>query len=195
MLGRHVVGSSQHLPGHCQRRVAAAVRAGNFAQFCNSQIQQLHCRFAAGGHFPNHDVFRFQIAVHHAHRVRRIEYGHDRLENLQRFSRCESPASFQLCVERMALDVFHDHVDHAVAGGAQIINSDGIRMTKAPRRLALASKTAQPFGIVPHLRRQDLDGHAVAEQDVTRAVDGAHAAFAQHCLDLILAIKNSVNER
>ncbi len=68
-------------------------------------------------------------------------------------------------------------------------------MTKASRRLAFALKTTQPFRVAAHLWRQQLDRHAIAEQDVARAIDRAHPAFAQQGLDLILAVEHGADER
>ena len=68
-------------------------------------------------------------------------------------------------------------------------------MTKAARCLAFALKPAQPFGVAPHFRRQDFDRHAVAQQDMAGAIDGAHTAFAQHGFDLILAVEGRADQR
>src|ERR1700730_7591665 len=68
-------------------------------------------------------------------------------------------------------------------------------MTKAPRRLTFALKAAQPFGVAAHFRRQQLDGHAIAEQNVPRAIDRAHAAFAEKGFDLILAVQSTTDQR
>ena len=79
------------------------------------------------------------------------------------------PRVFQFRVERVPFDVFHHHVNHAVAGGPQIVNRDGIGMAKAARGLAFATKAPQPFRIATHFRREDFYRDAVAQQDVTRA--------------------------
>jgi hypothetical protein len=63
-------------------------------------------------------------------------------------------------------------------------------MPETARGLALATESPQPLGVSAHLRGQDLYGDAIAKQNVPRRVDGAHAAFAEHGLNLILAIEN-----
>src|SRR5438067_2165892 len=68
-------------------------------------------------------------------------------------------------------------------------------MTKSPRGLAFALKSAQPFGVAAHFWRQNFDRDAIAEQDMTRAIDGAHSTFAQHGFDLVLAVECSADER
>src|SRR5207248_7181344 len=64
----------------------------------------------------------------------------------------------------------------------------------AARRLTLALKTTQPLGIAAHFRREQLDGDTIAEQNVTRAIDRAHAAFAQQRFDLVLAVENRADK-
>src|SRR5258708_29938330 len=68
-------------------------------------------------------------------------------------------------------------------------------MAKAPRRLPFPLKATQPFSVAAHFGRQDFDGDAVAEQNVARAIDGAHAAFAEDGFDLILAVERGPYER
>src|SRR6266508_193765 len=100
----------------------------------------------------------------------------------------------QTCGESVALAVFHHEIDRALAGGAQIVNCNCIRMSKTASSLPLALKTAQPFSIAAHFRRQDFDRDAIAEQNVTCTIDGTHSAFAQHAFDLILAIKHGPDQ-
>src|SRR6185369_2403925 len=68
-------------------------------------------------------------------------------------------------------------------------------MTKAARRLAFALKATEPLGIAAHFGREKFDGDAIAEQDVARAIDSAHAAFAEQVLDLVLAVEDATHER
>src|SRR4051812_40747482 len=68
-------------------------------------------------------------------------------------------------------------------------------MTKAAGGLAFALKAAQPFGVAAHLRRQYLNRDPIAQQNVARAKNGAHAAFAQQSFDLILAVEDLADER
>jgi formyltetrahydrofolate hydrolase len=68
-------------------------------------------------------------------------------------------------------------------------------MSKAARRLAFALKAAQPFGVTAHFRRQDFDRNPVTEQNVTRAIDCAHAALPQQRFDLVLTVEGFAHER
>jgi hypothetical protein len=62
-------------------------------------------------------------------------------------------------------------------------------VTKAARRLAFALKSPQPFGVAAHLWRQNFDGYPIAQQDMARSINRAHATLAEQVFDLILAIE------
>src|SRR5712692_4588129 len=195
LFRRHVIRSAQHLTGDREICIPGLLCSRNFFQLGDSQIEQLNDGLATGRRAAYHYVFGFEIAMHDAHRVRRVQHAHNWLQHRYGFRRREASVLSPFGVERVALDVFHDQVDRAIARGAEIVDRDRVGMTKAPRRLAFALKTTQPFGVAAHLWRQDLDRDAVAQQDMARAIDGAHAAFAQHGLDLVLAIKRGADER
>src|SRR5436189_333570 len=109
--------------------------------------------------------------MYNSHCVGRIKNAHDRFERRHCFRRRKSSTPLQFDIESSALDVFHDEVDRAVARSAQIVNSDGVGMTKATRSLAFALKTPQPFSVAAHFGRQKFDGNAIAQQNVTCAID------------------------
>jgi len=123
-----------------------------------------------------------------------FEHAHDWIEHGHCVGGRKLSVLSQLSVECVALDVFHHEIDRAVAGSAQIVNCNRIRVAKASRRLALALEAAQPFGIAAHLRRQDFNRDAIAEQNVPRAIDRAHPPFAQHAFDLILAVEHAADQ-
>ena len=102
---------------------------------------------------------------------------------------------FQFGVESVSFDVLHHHINHAIAGCPQVVDGDGVRMTKTARRLTFTTKATQPFGIVPHFRWQNFYRHPVAEENMAGAKDGAHAAFPQQRLNLVLAIKDGADDR
>src|SRR6185503_17490172 len=68
-------------------------------------------------------------------------------------------------------------------------------MTKSPGCLPFATKAAQPFRVVSHFRRQNLNGHSIAQQDVPSQVNCSHPTLTEEGFDLILTIKDSANER
>src|SRR5262245_2840980 len=68
-------------------------------------------------------------------------------------------------------------------------------MTKTTRRLPFTSEPAQPLNVGPHFRRQNFYRHPIAEQDMTRAIDSAHAALTEQRFHLILAVEHRVDNR
>src|SRR6476661_6779670 len=68
-------------------------------------------------------------------------------------------------------------------------------MAKTARGLAFASEATQPFGVIAHFRGKHFDRDAIAEQDVARAIDGSHAAFAQERFHLVLAVEHGIDDR
>ena len=68
-------------------------------------------------------------------------------------------------------------------------------MAKATGRLTFTPEPSQPFGVVPDLGRENLDGDAIAEQDVARAINRSHAAFAEQRLHLVLPVEHCIDDR
>ena len=132
--------------------------------------------------------------MHDAHRVRSVKHAHNRSQHLHSLNGRKSSVLFQLTVKGGSLDVFHDQINCSIARRTQVINGHGVVMTKAARGLAFALKTAEPFSVTAHLWRQDFDRDAIAEQNVARAIDRTHTAFAQQGFDLILPIQNLAYE-
>src|SRR6476659_11231293 len=110
--------------------------------------------------------------------MRRIEHTHDGCQNLKSVSRTDSTALFHLRVERAAFDILHHHVDGAIRGRAQIVNSNCIRMSKPARSLAFTTKATEPFRVCPDFRGQNLDRYTITKQDVSGAINSAHPTLA-----------------
>src|SRR6185503_9922437 len=67
-------------------------------------------------------------------------------------------------------------------------------MAETARCLAFTSKASEPLGVGPDFGRKNFDGYAIAEQDVARAIDCPHAAFAEQRFHLILAVEHGVDD-
>src|ERR1051326_460289 len=67
-------------------------------------------------------------------------------------------------------------------------------MAKTTRCLTFAPEASQPLGVSPDFGRKNFDSDAITEQDVTRAVNCAHTAFAEQRLHLVLAIEHGVDD-
>src|SRR5687768_7675698 len=131
----------------------------------------------------------------HAHCMRRIQDAHYWFENLESLGWSEPPVFFEFSIKRLAIDVFHDHVNRAVACRSQVVNRNGVGVPQASCRLALATEASQPVRIVSHLGRENLDRNAIAKQNVACQIDRTHSALAQQGFDLILAIEDRTHQR
>src|SRR5215208_1654578 len=67
-------------------------------------------------------------------------------------------------------------------------------MTKTTGGLAFTSEASQPLGVGSHFRRQYFDRDTVAEENVPRAIDCSHPAFAEQRFHLVLAVENGVDD-
>jgi hypothetical protein len=76
LLGGHVIRSAEHLSRNRQIRAARFFGAGDFAELRNSQVEQLHHRLAASRRPSDHYVFRLEVAMDNAHRMRGVEHAH-----------------------------------------------------------------------------------------------------------------------
>ncbi len=195
LLRRHVIGRAQDLTRDRQGRGpgTGASSAREVTDFCYPQVQKLDCDLPVGG-LTYHYVFGLEVAVDHALRVRGVEDARNRLKGLEGVMRRKAPALLELRIERAAFYELHDHVGHTVRRRAKIVDLDGVRMAETARGLSFAAKAAQPLGVIAHLRRQNLNGHAIAQEYVARAKDRSHAAFAEHGFYVVLAVKGRVDD-
>ncbi len=132
--------------------------------------------------------------MHDTHCVSRVEHAHDRRENLKRFASGETSAGLEFVIECVTFHILHHHVDSAVGGCAKIVNSYRIWMAKAAGGLTFATESSQPLRIVSDFRGKDFDSHAIAEQDMSRAINRTHPAFAQQRFHLILPVEHRVDD-
>ena len=141
-----------------------------------------------------HYVFGLEVAVDYAALVRGVENVCDGFEHFERLLRREATALLQLAVERVPLDVLHDHVDHAVAASREVVDGDGVRVSERARGLALALEALEPLRVVAHLGAKGFDDDLIAQEYVARAVDRAHAALRDEALDLVLAVNDFADD-
>src|SRR5687767_6951824 len=125
-----------------------------------------------------------------SHSVGGIQHTHDRFEELVCLCRSHRTARFHFLAERVPFHMLHHHVNGAVARSSEVVNGDGIRVTKASSCLTFAAKTAQPLCVCPDLGRKDLDCYPIPKEDVASAINSAHSSFAEHGFDLILPIQD-----
>ncbi len=116
-----------------------------------------------------------------------------------RISRASSavnrPRRFQLCIERMTLEHSPSPCRSCrlawCEGRERLLSLDG----EIDGRPGLRDGTDAAIPVVSHLRRQDFDGDTIAKQNVARTIHRTHSAFAEHRLNVVLAVENSVYKR
>ncbi len=64
-------------------------------------------------------------------------------------------------------------------------------MIQRGRGTGLAGESFEAFVVMDHLRRQNLDGYLASEGRVEGAIDAAHAALADECIEAIAAERPS----
>src|SRR5437867_8472567 len=126
----------------------------------------------------DHDVLRFEIAVHHAFSmggIQRVADLPDNPDNLRsrHFAALDNGA-FQIA----AINVFHGDELHAV-GLANIENPNDISVRHLPRKDQLLLETLENRRSIHQLGLNDLDRDKTVQFAVFRLVDGAHRALAQ----------------
>src|ERR1051325_3164907 len=128
--------------------------------------------------------------MYDTNRMRGVEHAHDRRENFKSLGGGKPSARFELMIQSVPFDILHHHVDRAVGCGAKIVNGYRIRMSKTTSRLTLAPEPSQPFGVRSNFRRKNFDGDTIAKQNMPRAIDCSHPAFAQQRFHLVLPVEH-----
>src|ERR1700752_3530087 len=93
----------------------------------------------------------------------------------------------------MTFDVLHHHVYGAISCSPQIINRNGVGVTKATSCLSFWPKPAKPLSIGSNFRWENLYSDAIAEAYVTSPVNSAHSPFSKEGFHLVLAIQNGID--
>src|SRR6185436_17078534 len=97
-------------------------------------------------------------------------------------------AALEALLERLAVEVLHDHEAVAVRCGAAVEHLDDVVRADAAGRLGLALEAPGVLGValllVEHLHRdRALDAHVLAD------VHGAHPPAAEHAAQAVLAVE------
>ena len=97
--------------------------------------------------------------------------------------------------EVAACEELHHDERRAVVGGVDVEDAHGVRAGERPGGTGLALEALDELGILTEGRAEDLDGHALAEPDVTRLEDHAHAALTEDALDGVLPSERRMTSR
>ena len=123
------------------------------------------------------DVVALEIAVHDAEVVRARERGAHLLEDVDG-ARERHRALRELARERDADEVLHDEIELALFRLADVVDVDDVRVIDAVGGARLAEHPRAEVRLAAEVRADQLERDDAVDEDVTGAIDDAHAAFA-----------------
>ena len=133
----------------------------------------------------DHDVFRLQVAVHHAVLVHVVEGVADAQRNAGPRARWAACAALvQNRPQQPPLDPLDDHVEAAALFAVVGLHHAGVVQFLADLLLALEALDQDRVGL--HLRQRNLDGHLPAVVQVGGPVEHRHAAVGNGGLDAVV---------
>ena len=143
----------------------------------------------------NENVCRLQIpmnqlrVVRRAHRRARLQHERHRARGIERrFVR-------QQVAQRATFEQFHHDVEPAVFGCAKVVHRNGIGMMHATSRARFAAKPFLRRLVADEPLAENLYGHRTIDQQMSCAIDRAHAATAERLLQTILAVEHLADQR
>src|SRR5712692_3466944 len=125
------------------------------------------------------NVVRFQVAVHHAFGVCRLQSPADLVDDLDFFFERERRAIVQKRVEVAALHEFHGDEFDALRF-AKIENADDIAVGDLARKDQFLLEALKYFRLPGQFRTDYFNRHHAVELAVTSLVNSTHAAFAKN---------------
>ncbi len=136
-----------------------------------------------------HDVLGLEIAVDDTLGVRGAQRSCHLLDDAHGAHRLDAKlARLQLVeqlAEALALDQLEHEEERAIGQLAEVARRDDVGVRDVTGRDRFTLEPRHDLGCARHRRVQDLERHLLAHVDVLGAVDGAHAAFAQHLDDAV----------
>jgi len=103
----------------------------------------------------------------------------------------------QQIAQGFALDQLHHDVSGRILAACltEIVNRHDIRVTKHGGGASLAPEALDCICVSNELLEQHLDGHLIADERTSCAVDHAHAAFAESRHEFIFGVEDLADER
>ena len=185
LLGRHVVGSSEH-----GARLGAArepLLAGGRLDLRDAEVEHLGDLVVVVRRADEEDVLRLQVAVDDARVVRALQGAADVPDDPRRLLQRERAEALDALVERLADEELHDHVGPPVVGHAVIEDLDRVLALDRRRGAGLGHEARARLLALDVLRIDELDRDASAQAAVAALPDRPHAAPADEAQDLVLA--------
>ncbi len=172
-----VAARLRHGRGADARRAAEACGLLGAERFREPEVEHLHLAVGRELH-----VRGFEIAVHDAFFVRRLERVRDLARDLDRLGHGDRPAD-QPIRERRSLDELELEERHAV-DVLHAVDRRDMRMIQRREQHRFLLEACEPVGLLRELRRQHLDRDLAPELGVERAVHLAHAPGPEKAEDL-----------
>jgi hypothetical protein len=152
----------------------------------DAEIDELEDRHPA--HEGNKYVLGLQVAVDDAERMGSLE----RIEDLASIFAGRRDRELVLPIERggerLALEQLHHNVRFAVGRSVDVEDLHDVRTSDLGSYARLLKESLDELRPPEHLRVQNLDGHARAEDDVLSFEDRAHPAVAERTDEPVLAL-------
>src|SRR5205085_3823847 len=141
------------------------------------------------------NVFRLDVAVNDADRVRRFERPASLADDACNALDGHRAVAFQQLAHGRAFDQLHDQEGRVAGGDAVIHDVDGVRVADQAGGARLALEAFGDLRVGGELRAQDFDGDLFADADVAGAIDVAHATGAELPFDLVLVGEDRADQR
>jgi hypothetical protein len=130
------------------------------------------------------DICRFDVAMHDACTVRRLQrVGHLDGDG-KKLLRWEGPNRDQVA-QRFAVEELDDHKSAAILF-ADIVNRTDVGMIQGRRGPSFAAKALQRRGIMSNAIGKKLEGYKPAKADILGFVDHAHASAPEFLDDAVV---------
>src|SRR5207248_4534848 len=109
----------------------------------------------------DHEVGRFEVAMHDAVFVGMLQGGADLPAQIRYLFPRQAAASLQGLIQRLPLHVFHGIKGGALKTAADV-EADDVRMAELLEDFCFTLKTCQSCLVVSEPKRHDLEGYALA---------------------------------
>jgi hypothetical protein len=169
LLRRHVLGRAEH---RALRREPRIPRDAS-----ETEVEDLDEVFSAAA-LREQDVVALEIAVHDAEVVGTGQRGAHLLEDVDAARDGHRPAG-QLRRERRAHEVLHHEIELALLRLADVVDVDDVRVIDAVGRPRFAQHPGTEVRLAAQIGADQLQRDHAIDEHVARAVDDAHAPFAE----------------
>ena len=166
----------------------------SFEELRDAEVEELHeQRAVVAGR--EEDVGRLEVAVDDAGRVRLLEAARHLVADHHAGRDVEALVALEAALEILAGEVLHDHVEADPGVGADVEHVDDVLALDLPEREGLTTEASDDELALLHRLVDQLDRDLLAEIEMDRLADDAHAADAEHATHLVLPADGESDER